>query len=173
MLCTFFSSKFIIANAGILYTLKLILRVIIENLRAETSFAAHSVEVFLTTCKSIGLKYHFKPIIKALMIFFLPWRALQCLHFPIAKNMKTLQWLKDLRLYNCMILAIIIIIIIIIIIMFIYSDIIVTWYPWILICHPPVSFVPSTTGSNDTIGWQIDICGPYMITAASHPDPKW
>ena len=50
--------------------------------------------------KSQGLKYHlqptqckysFLPSIKALMIF-LPWRALQCLHFPIAKNMKTLQW---------------------------------------------------------------------------------
>ena len=36
--------KLIIANiTGILYTLKQVLRVIIENLRAEISFAAHSV----------------------------------------------------------------------------------------------------------------------------------
>ena len=35
---------FIIANiTGILYTLKRILRAIIENLRAEISFAVHSV----------------------------------------------------------------------------------------------------------------------------------
>ena len=44
-------------------------------------------------------------------------------------------WLNDLRLYNCMILAMIII-------MFIYSGIVVIWDPWILIWHPPLSFVP-------------------------------
>ena len=42
-------------------------------------------------------------------------------------------WRNDLRLYNRMILAM----------MFIYSDIIVIWDLWILICHPPVSFVTS------------------------------
>ena len=61
-------------------------------------------------------------------------------------TVKTVQWHEemfpyytrrnDLRLYNRMIFAIIII-------MFIYSGIVVTWHPSILICHPPVSFVPS------------------------------
>ena len=44
-------------------------------------------------------------------------------------------WRNNLRLYNRMILAIII--------MFVYSGIVVIGEPWILICHPPVSFVPS------------------------------
>ena len=48
-----------------------------------------------------------------------------------------LTWRNDLRLYNRMILAIIIIT------MFIYSGIVVIWDTWILLCYPPVSFVPS------------------------------
>ena len=60
-----------------------------------------------------------------------------------AEKMKTLvssfsfyhTWRNDLRLYNLMILAIKII-------KFIYLGIVVIWDPWILICHPPVSFVP-------------------------------
>ena len=63
--------KNIITNiTGILCTLKRILRVITEILRAEISFAASSVYVFLTIYKSCGLKYHFQPAIKALMIFW-------------------------------------------------------------------------------------------------------
>ena len=48
-------------------------------------------------------------------------------------------WCYDLRLYNSMILAIIIII------MFIYSGVVVIWEPWIFICHPPVSLVPTAS----------------------------
>ena len=71
---------YIIANiTGILYTLKRIFRAIIENFRAEISFAANSVKVFLTTYKSSGLKYHFQSAFNALMIFS-PWGALQCFH---------------------------------------------------------------------------------------------
>ena len=118
------------------------------------------------------------------MIFF-HWRALQCLHFPIAKNMKTLQWSditviwpdedvtlssfsfyytwhNDLRLYNRIVLAIIIIIIIII--RFIHSGIVVIWDPLMLIFHLSVSLVSSTLGkclwhcrSNDIVGWEIKI----------------
>ena len=69
------------------------------------------------------------------------------------------KWRNDLRLYmeiylhglyNRMILAIIII-------MSIYSSIVVIWDPWILICHPPMSFR------------QIKIRGPQMTAMPS----KW
>ena len=51
MLCMLnFLFIFIIANiTGILYTLKRILRAIIENPRAEISFSAHSVKVLFAT----------------------------------------------------------------------------------------------------------------------------
>ena len=50
-----------------------------------------SIQVFLTTYKSSGLKYYFQSAIKAIMVFS-SWRPLQCLHFPIAKkHMKALQ----------------------------------------------------------------------------------
>ena len=127
---------FIVANiTSILYTLKCILRAIIENLRAKISFATYSVQVFLTTCKSSGLKY-LQPAIKALMTSP-PWRALQCLHFRLLKTWRCYSediamrlrdeditmssfslyyaWCNDLRLYNRMIWAIII--------MFFYSGI--------------------------------------------------
>ena len=109
-----------------------------------------------------GLNYHFQPAIKVLIIFS-PWRALQWLHFPIARNMKALlwrhysemkrwrhysififfyyTWRNDLRLYNRMTLSTIIIMIITI--MFIYSGINFILDPRILICRAPVSFVPS------------------------------
>ena len=74
---------------GFLYKLKRILRTIMENLRAEISFAAHSVELFLTTYKSSRLAYHFQLTIKALMTI-LSYRASQCLHFPIGQDMKAL-----------------------------------------------------------------------------------
>ena len=44
-----------------------------------------SIQVFLTTYKSSGLKYYFQSAIKAIMVFS-SWRPLQCLHFPIAKK---------------------------------------------------------------------------------------
>ena len=83
----------IIANiTGIIYTLKHILRTIIENPKTEISFEMKSSE----------MKYHFQPAIKALTIFS-HWRTLQCLHFPIAKNMKvkTLQWDEHFLRHCC------------------------------------------------------------------------
>ena len=44
-------------------------------------------------------------------------------------------WRNDLSLYYHIILAIMII-------MFIYSGTVFIWDPWILNCHPPMSFVP-------------------------------
>ena len=92
---------------NIFYTLECILRAIIENLAAEISFAAHSVQLFFTTYKSSGLKYHFLPAIKILMIIS-PWRTLNCLYFPIAKNKKTLQWwnYSEAKRWRCYFLSI-------------------------------------------------------------------
>ena len=42
-----------------------------------------------------------QPAIKALMIFS-PWRALQCLHFSISKNMKTSQWDQEMKTLHCL-----------------------------------------------------------------------
>ena len=64
-----------------------------------------------------GILYRLKRILRAFSLYY--------------------TWRNDLRLYNSMILAIIII-------MFIYSGIVI-WDPWILICHSPVSFMPSTS----------------------------
>ena len=81
-------------------------------------------------------------------MIFSHWRVLQCFHFPVAKNMKTLQWNKEMRALHCPHLLSITygvmtyVYIAIIIIMFIYSSIIDIWDPWILNFHPPVSYVP-------------------------------
>ena len=72
---------------GFLNKIKRFLWTIMENLKAEISFAAHSVELFLTTYKSSRLAYHFQLTIKALMTI-LSYRASRCLHFPLAKTWK-------------------------------------------------------------------------------------
>ena len=73
-------------------------------------------------------------------MMFLPWRALQCLHFPVAKTheditVKTLQWDEEMKTWSVFIA--------IIIIMFIYSGTVIIWDSWILIYNPPVDFCPS------------------------------
>ena len=84
-------------------------------------------------------------------MIFPPWRAFLCLHLPIAKNMKvitvkTLQEDEEMKTLQCLHFpsfthGVMTYILAIMIIMFIYSGIVVIWDPWILICHPPVSFV--------------------------------
>ena len=91
---------------GFLYKLKRILRTIMENIRAEISFAAHSVELFLTTYKSSRLAYHFQLTIKALMTI-LSYRDHSVFIFPLAMKhesiiVKTLKRDEEMKTLQCL-----------------------------------------------------------------------
>ena len=90
---------------GILYILKRFFWATIKNLRAEITFAAHSIKVVLTTYKSRELKYHFQPAIKTLMTFS-PWKALLSSFLDCQKRkditLKTLQWDEDMKILQCL-----------------------------------------------------------------------
>ena len=111
-------------------------------------------------------------------MIFPPWRAFLCLHLPIAKNMKvitvkTLQEDEEMKTLQCLHFpsfthGVMTYILAIIIIMFIYSGIVVIWDPWILICHPPVSFVICLCHFHN-VGRQIKIREPQVTTVPS----KW
>ena len=135
-LCQAFSWTITIPNVditGILYTLKHISGLIIENLRPEISFAVHSVSI------SHYLQIKLAEILfsanhQGINIFWFPkiWRHCredttvrwQDEDITVSSFSLYLTWHNDLCLHNQMILVIILI-------MFIYSGIII-WDPWIL-----------------------------------------